>query len=259
MFRTRPGETASRQLLRADANVSAALTCPTRVRFPPACGAALAPGNHAASATAGSIHSMVTTASSGVVLVLSLLAQQPTPPPIDQAAPGERFEIPANIQRCWRPEGFVDDAAGAIADAARAVRPDRGGATNADPHRRDRASARRADEGARDRPPVRQRVADGRHRAAGGFHGRLRGVAGPRARACHRAHGQRGPGRDGAAGIRRRDAKPARVSSKPNVPRLPAGPPPRRRWTETDPAAAAIGRGVAKAARLAWRGLQRLH
>jgi hypothetical protein len=41
---------------------------------------------------------MVTTASSGLVLVLSLLAQQPTPPRIDQSTPGERFEIPSNIQ-----------------------------------------------------------------------------------------------------------------------------------------------------------------
>ena len=196
---------------------------------------------------------MVTTASSGVVLVLSLLAQQPTPPPIDQAAPGERFEIPANIQAV----GDLKDLLTTLLARSRTLREQcaRIGAAprtriliDVIGHRlgaltRARATARRYDSGLLtvviELPAV----------SMGDFAELL---------AHELEHvielmdnvDLAEMVRQGSDGVTRNHEGLFETERAQAAGRAAAA----ETWTETDPTAAAIGRGVAKVARLAWRG-----
>jgi hypothetical protein len=198
---------------------------------------------------------MVTLASSGVVLVLSLLAQQPTPPSIDQSAPGERFEIPANIQASDDMKDLLTTllarsptlreqcARIAVAPQARIVIDVIGHRLGA--FTRARATARRYDSGLLtvvvELPAV--SIADFAELLAHELEHVIELIDNVDLAEMVR-QGSDGVTQNHEGLFETERAQAAGRAAAAEV------------FTDTDPTAAAIGRGVANAARLAWRGLK---
>ena len=196
---------------------------------------------------------MVTFAS-GVVLVLSVLAQQPASSALDRAAPGERFAIPANIQvgdgmeefltamlarsRTLREQCARIEAAPRTQISIDMIERRLGGLTRA------RATARRYDSGDLnvliELPSV--SIADFAELLAHELEHVIEMIDGI---------DLSGMVREGSGGVTQTregifETERAQAAGRAAAAEV---------WSETDPAASAIGRGVAKVARLAWRGL----
>jgi len=196
---------------------------------------------------------MVTFAS-GLVFVVSVLAQQPVPATVDQPAPDERFEIPANIQvgddmneyftamlarsRTLREQCARIGAAPRTQVSVEMIGHRLGGLTRA------RAIARRYDSGylkvAIELPSV--SIGDFAELLAHELEHVIEMIDKIDLSELVR---------QGAGGVTRSREGVFETARAQAAGRAAAA----EVWSATDPAAAAIGRGVAKVARLAWRGL----
>ncbi len=198
---------------------------------------------------------MVMFASAGVVLVLSLLELPPQLVPLDQGAQGGRFQTPANLQvaddmkemmtTLLARSGTLREQCAKIEAAPHArivvqmIGRQLGGLTRA------RATARRYDSGLLtvviEVPAV--SIADFAELLAHELEHVIEIIDGVDLTALLRQR---------AAGVTRTregvfETERAQAAGRAAAAEI---------FTETDPAAAAIGRSVAKAARLAWRGLK---
>ena len=196
---------------------------------------------------------MVTFAS-GVVLVLSVLAQQPAPSLLDQPAPGERFAIPANIHvgddmeeflttmlarsRTLREQCARIEAAPRTQISIDIIGHRLGGLTRA------RATARRYDSGDLnvliELPSV--SIGDFAELLAHELEHVIEMIDKiDLSEMVRQRSGGVTQNREGMFETERAQAAGRAAAAEV--------------WSETDETASAIGRGVAKAARLAWRGL----